>query len=72
MPAAFFVVRATVTDPAKRAAFDNWYAKEHLPDAMKSLREAGIAVLERDRSQRPSGDVRIRGSGFARPRDERG
>jgi len=22
MPAAFFVVRATVTDPAKRAAFD--------------------------------------------------
>lgn len=37
MPAAFFVVRATVTDPAKRQAFDRWYAKEHLPDATKSF-----------------------------------
>jgi hypothetical protein len=37
MPAAFFVVRATVADPAKRAAFDTWYAKEHLPDAVKSF-----------------------------------
>jgi hypothetical protein len=37
MPAAFFVVRATVADPAKRAAFDAWYSKEHLPDAAKSL-----------------------------------
>jgi hypothetical protein len=37
MPAAFFVVRATVTDPAKRRAFDAWYAKEHLPDATKSF-----------------------------------
>ena len=36
MPAAFFVVRATVTDPAKRAAFDRWYQNEHLPDAAKS------------------------------------
>ena len=35
MPAAFFVVRATVTDPAKRQAFDTWYSREHLPDAMK-------------------------------------
>jgi hypothetical protein len=25
MPLAYFVVRATVTDPAKRAAFDAWY-----------------------------------------------
>jgi hypothetical protein len=33
MPAAFFVVRATVTDPARRAAFDKWYQDEHLPDA---------------------------------------
>ena len=33
MPAAFFVVRATVTDPAKRTAFDTWYSREHLPDA---------------------------------------
>src|SRR6185312_11508745 len=36
MPSAFFVVRATVTDPAKRKAFDTWYQKEHLPDATRS------------------------------------
>ncbi len=37
MPAAFFVVRATVADPAKQAAFDRWYQNEHLPDAVKSF-----------------------------------
>jgi hypothetical protein len=37
MPAAFFVVRATVADPAKRQAFDCWYSKEHLPDAVKAF-----------------------------------
>jgi hypothetical protein len=37
MPKAYFVVRATVTDPAKRAAFDAWYSREHLPDAVKSF-----------------------------------
>jgi hypothetical protein len=37
MPAAFFVVRATVADAAKRAAFDAWYSREHLPDAAKSF-----------------------------------
>lgn len=37
MPAAFFVVRATVPDPTKRAAFDRWYQNEHLPDAAKSF-----------------------------------
>jgi hypothetical protein len=37
MPAAFFVVRAAVSDPAKRQAFDTWYSREHLPDAMKSF-----------------------------------
>lgn len=37
MPAAVFVVRATVSDPAKRQAFDTWYSREHLPDAMKSF-----------------------------------
>jgi hypothetical protein len=36
MPVAFFVVRATVTDPAKRAAFYKWYQDEHLPDATRS------------------------------------
>jgi hypothetical protein len=37
MPSAFLVVRATVADPAKRAAFDAWYANTHLPDAAKSF-----------------------------------
>lgn len=37
MPAAIFVVRATVSDPARRAAFDTWYSREHLPDAVKSF-----------------------------------
>jgi hypothetical protein len=37
MPKAYFVVRATVTDPAKRKAFDKWYATEHLPDATKAF-----------------------------------
>lgn len=37
MPAAYFVVRATVSDPTQRAAFDRWYSKEHLPDAAKSF-----------------------------------
>src|SRR5260370_25367116 len=37
MPAAFFVVRATVADPAKRKAFDEWYQREHLPDAVKAF-----------------------------------
>jgi len=44
MPTAYFVVRATVTDPAKRAAFDEWYQKEHLPDATKAF---GIAKARR-------------------------
>jgi acetate kinase len=37
MPLAFFVVRATVADASKRAAFDKWYHNEHLPDAAKSF-----------------------------------
>src|SRR2546421_11918968 len=37
MPAAFFVVRSTVADPAKRKAFDEWYRREHLPDAVKAF-----------------------------------
>ena len=37
LAAVFFVVRATVTDPAKRQAFDAWYSREHLPDALKSF-----------------------------------
>jgi hypothetical protein len=34
---AYFIVRATVADASKRAAFDAWYSREHLPDAMKSF-----------------------------------
>src|SRR3984893_3094475 len=37
MPHHYFVVRATVSDPAKRAAFDSWYAREHMPDAVKTF-----------------------------------
>ncbi len=37
MPAAYFVVRATVSNPARRKAFDAWYQKERLPDAAKSF-----------------------------------
>jgi hypothetical protein len=37
MPSAFFVVRATVADPARRRAFDEWYHREHLPDAVKAF-----------------------------------
>ena len=34
---AYFVVRAIVTDASKRAAFDAWYSREHMPDAVKSF-----------------------------------
>ncbi|UPT92088.1 hypothetical protein HAP41_0000020855 [Bradyrhizobium barranii subsp. apii] len=37
MPAAYFVVRATVTDASKRAAFDTWYETAHVPDAVKAF-----------------------------------
>ena len=37
MLSAYFVVRATVTDADKRAAFDRWYETEHLPDAVKAF-----------------------------------
>jgi hypothetical protein len=37
MPAAFFVVRATVPDASRRQAFDDWYHREHLPDAVKAF-----------------------------------
>ena len=33
----YFIVRATVSDPAKRAAFDKWYEQEHVPDAVKTF-----------------------------------
>src|SRR3954452_9569647 len=38
MSAHFFVVRATVPDASKRAAFDAWYSREHMPDAVKTFR----------------------------------
>jgi hypothetical protein len=33
----FLTVRSTVADESKRKAFDEWYAKDHLPDAVKSF-----------------------------------
>jgi hypothetical protein len=33
----YFIVRATIADPARRAAFDAWYKNEHLPDAARSF-----------------------------------
>ena len=35
MPTTYFIVRATVADASKRGAFDSWYQKEHIPDAVK-------------------------------------
>ena len=58
MPKAYFVVRATVADAAKRKAFDTWYQKEHLPDATRSWgREAGVAALEHHRSFAAPGNL---------------
>ena len=37
MPTTYFVVRATVADASKRQAFDAWYQKEHIPDAVKAF-----------------------------------
>jgi hypothetical protein len=37
MAGAWLVVRAVVADPADRAAFDQWYRVEHLPDAVKAF-----------------------------------
>jgi hypothetical protein len=38
MPKALFIVRATVADAAKRPAFDAWYSREHVPDAVRSFK----------------------------------
>ena len=37
MADAWLVVRAVVANPADRAAFDEWYRREHLPDAVKAF-----------------------------------
>jgi hypothetical protein len=34
---AFLVVRAVIADPALRAAFNEWYAGDHLPWAIRAL-----------------------------------
>jgi hypothetical protein len=31
------VVRAVVADPADRATFDDWYRREHLPNAAEAF-----------------------------------
>lgn len=38
MPKAFLVIRVKLADPARREAFDDWYHREHLPDAIKAFR----------------------------------
>ena len=38
MSVAFFFVRSTVADPAKRTAFDKWYQNDFWPDAVRSFR----------------------------------
>ena len=70
MPAAFFVVRATVTDASKRAAFDTWYETEHVPDAVKAF-GVSLALLEPRRSLAAPGDVSVRRRGQARGDAER-
>jgi hypothetical protein len=37
MAKAYFVVRAEVLDEADRAAFDHWYATDHLPLAIRTF-----------------------------------
>jgi hypothetical protein len=37
MAGAWLVVRAVVADSGDRAAFDEWYRREHLPDAVKAF-----------------------------------
>jgi hypothetical protein len=37
MAGAWLIVRAVVADPADRPAFDDWYRREHLPDARKAF-----------------------------------
>ena len=38
MSKAFLLVRAVVADAGDRGAFDAWYAREHLPDALKAFK----------------------------------
>lgn len=72
MPAAYFVVRATVTDASKRAAFDKWYETEHVPDAVKAF---GVSKAWRfwslDDPLAAPGDVSVRRRGQARGDAER-
>ena len=68
MPSAYFVVRATVADVAKRKAFDEWYAREHLPDAAKAF---GVRKARRFWSITDPSLHEVRRSGRARPRHER-
>ena len=77
MSIALFVVRATVTDSAKRAAFDEWYSKEHLPDAVKTFgaqkawrcwseSEPGVHQATYQMPDRASLDRAVNGEGMKR------
>jgi hypothetical protein len=37
MARGYFVVRAEVADAADRASFDDWYARDHLPWAIRAF-----------------------------------
>ena len=50
----YFIVRATIADPAKRAAFDAWYKNEHLPDAARSFGAEKACLLYTSPSPRDS------------------
>jgi hypothetical protein len=43
---SLFIVRATVADASKRVAFDTWYSREHLPDAVNRTRETLVLAEE--------------------------
>jgi quinol monooxygenase YgiN len=38
MPTTLLIVRAEIPDPADRSHFDEWYQREHLPDAFAAVR----------------------------------
>ena len=69
---AWLVVRAVVADPADRAAFDDWYRTEHLPDALKAFAaRSAMARLEQQRPVRALRVLSVRQLGGVRKRQQR-
>ena len=44
---AVFIVKARVVDASAKDAFDSWYEKEHLPDAVKTSGAKGASHVRR-------------------------